>query len=114
MIKTVGGDFKLLVIIIDKSITRKVIRACKKAGAEGDTVIRGRGTGIHDPKSILGVKVEPEKGIIFCIVPDKLADNVITAATKAAKLDKPGTGVAFMLNSNTICGVAHHLTQSHE
>ena len=111
MIKKVGDDFKLLVIIVDKNITQKVIKACKKAGAEGDTVIRGRGTGIHDPKPILGVNVEPEKGIILCIVPKEQTDLVMRAATKAANLNKPGSGVAFMLNSKSICGIAHHLNQ---
>lgn len=109
MVKTVGDNFKLLVIIVEKKITRKVIKACKKAGAEGDTVIRGRGTGSHDPGTIFGVKVEPEKGIILTVVPDKYADAVIDAATKTAKLNEPGTGIAFMLDSKSICGIAHHL-----
>ncbi len=109
MIKTAGDDFKLLVIIVEKKITRKVIKACKKAGAEGDTVIRGRGTGLHDPGSIFGVKVEREKSIILILVPDTYADSVLDAATNTAKLNEPGTGIAFMLNSKSICGVSHLL-----
>ena len=109
MVRIVGDDFKLLVIIVDKSMTRTVVKACKKAGAEGDTVLRGRGTGSHDPSSIFGVKVEPEKGVILLVVPDEFADKIINAATEAANLNEPGSGIAFMLNSKSICGIAHHL-----
>ena len=109
MIKKVGDDFKLLFIIVKKDLSRRVIKACKQGGAEGGTVLIGRGTGTHDSGSIFGVKVEPEKAIILCIVPNELVDKVISKVRAAARLDKPGTGIAFVVNSKSICGIAHLL-----
>lgn len=109
MIETVGDEFKLLIIIVKKNLSRKVIKACKAAGAEGGTVLPGRGTGTHDTSSIFGVKVEPEKDIILCLTPNMIIDDVIKSASKSAKLDKPGTGIAFVVNSKNICGIAHLL-----
>lgn len=109
MIEIVGDDFKLLIIIVKKDLSRKVIKACKEAGAEGGTVIHGRGTGTHDKGSILGVTVEPEKDIILCLAPDQILDDVISHVTVAASLDKPGTGIAFVVNAKNICGIAHLL-----
>jgi nitrogen regulatory protein P-II 1 len=112
MVKIVGDDFKLIVIIVKKNLARRVVKACKKAGAEGGTVLPGRGTGTHDTGSIFGVQVEPEKEIILCLSPNELVSRVLSKVRAAARLDKPGTGVAFVLNSKSICGIAHLLNQS--
>lgn len=109
MIRLVGDDFKLLFIIVKKNLSRKVVKACKKAGAEGGTVLKGRGTGTHDTSTIFGVKVEPEKDIILCLIPDQIIDDVIEEVSKAADLNEPGTGIAFLVNSKSICGIAHLL-----
>lgn len=109
MVKIVGDNFKLLFIIVKKSLSRRVLKACKKAGAEGGTVFQGRGIGRHNEGSIFGVKVEPEKAVILCLVPNDLVDPVLSKVRAAARLDKPGTGVAFVVNSKSICGIAHLL-----
>lgn len=111
MVDIVGDEFKLLFIIVKKNLSRRVIKAVKKGGAEGGTVLLGRGTGTHDSGSIFGVKVEPEKAIILCLVPDELVDRVISKVRAAARLDKPGTGIAFVVNSKSICGIAHLLNK---
>jgi nitrogen regulatory protein P-II 1 len=109
MIKLVGDEFKLIIIIVKKNLGRRVIKACKKAGAEGGTVLPGRGTGGRSTGSFLGITVEPEKDIILCLAPNDLVKKVISKVRAAARLDKPGTGVAFVINSKKICGIAHLL-----
>lgn len=112
MIKIVGDDFKLLFIIVKKNLSRRVLKAVKKGGAEGGTVLLGRGIGKHNAGSIFGIKVEPEKAIVLCLIPDELVDRVISKVRAAARLDKPGTGVAFVVNSKSICGIAHLLNNN--
>ena len=114
MVRIVGDDFKLLIVIVKKNLSRKVLKACQKAGAEGGTVLTGRGTGTHDTGTIFGVKVEPEKDIIFILTPDEAVDAVISKVRAAVHLDKPGTGIAFVVNSKSICGIAHLLDQQND
>lgn len=109
MVKLVGDDFKLIIIIVKKNLGRRVIKACKRAGAEGGTVLPGRGTSNKKGSSFLGITFEPEKDIILCLVPNNLIHRVISKVRAAARLDKPGTGVAFVINSKSICGIAHLL-----
>jgi nitrogen regulatory protein PII len=109
MVRVVGDDFKLIVVIVKKNLSRRVLRACKKAGAEGGTVLPGRGTGTRETGSIFGVKVEPEKDIVFCLTPNEIVSRVLSKVRAAARLDKPGTGIAFVVNSKNICGIAHLL-----
>lgn len=109
MIDIVGDDFKLLIIIVKKDLSRKVVEACKEGGAEGGTILQGRGTGTNEKGTIFGVAVEPEKDIVLCLAPDQILDDVIDKVKTAAELDKPGTGIAFVINSRNICGIAHML-----
>jgi nitrogen regulatory protein P-II 1 len=111
MVEKVGDDFKLIVVIVKKNLSRRVIKACKRAGSEGGTVFSGRGTGTNENNHFLGITVEPEKDIILTLVPDELVDKVMSKIRAAARLDKPGTGVAFVINSKKICGIAHMLDQ---
>ncbi len=109
MVEKVGDDFKLIIVIVKKNLSRRVIKACKKAGSEGGTVFSGRGTGTNENGNILGITVEPEKDIILTLVPNDLVDRVISKIRAAARLDKPGTGIAFVINSQKVCGIAHML-----
>lgn len=109
MDKTAGDAFKLIIIIVKKNLSRAVIQACKDGGAEGGTVMPGRGTGTHESASVLGVKIEPEKDIVFCLAPNDKVDPVLDEVRKKASLDQPGTGVAFVVDSSSICGIAHLL-----
>ncbi len=109
MIETVGDHYKLIIIIVKKDLSRKVIKTCVDAGAEGGTVFHGKGTGKHETGSILGVKIEPQKDVILTLVEENIVDEVLDNITSAVRLDKPGTGIAMVLNSKSITGIAHLL-----
>ncbi len=101
------GSYKLIVIIVRKGLSRRVMRACRKAGAEGATVLQGRGAGTHEQDSILGIRFEPEKDIILCLTDQRVKEKVLSKVNAAARLDRPGTGIAFVLKSSRIAGIAH-------
>ncbi len=106
-----GTDQDLIITIIKKGYSEQIIDASKKAGAEGATIIFGRGTGIHEQKKILGIPIEPEKEIIFTVVPQEISERVLAAIIKAGKLERPATGIAFILELKKVTGVAHLLRE---
>lgn len=59
----------LIVTVVKKGCVEKIIEASKKAGAEGGTVIPGRGIGIHEGKKFFGIPIEPEKEILLTLIP---------------------------------------------
>ncbi|NLA11657.1 MAG: P-II family nitrogen regulator [Firmicutes bacterium] len=101
----------LIVTIIKKGYSEQIIGASKKAGAEGATIMFGRGTSIHEQKKILGIPIEPEKEIIFIVVPQEISERVLAAIIKAGKLERPATGIAFILDLKKVVGVAHLLKE---
>nr|MBP9943015.1 P-II family nitrogen regulator [Desulfomicrobium sp.] len=56
-------NFDCIVTIVNKGHSEPVVEASRKAGAEGGTIIFGRGTGIREVKSIMGLAIDPEKEI---------------------------------------------------
>ncbi|MBW6463376.1 MAG: P-II family nitrogen regulator [Firmicutes bacterium] len=97
----------LIVTIIKKGFCENIITASREAGAEGATIIPARGTGIHETKKLLGIPIEPEKEIIFTIVQEAKSEKVLDAIIKAGKLEKPATGIAFVIELKKVAGVVH-------
>lgn len=103
--------FQLIVTIIDKGSSEKVVEASKKAGAEGGTIIYGRGTGIREKAKLFSLLIEPEKEIVLTLVNRKIAADVLHHIVEETELNKPGHGVAFVLNVEQIAGIAHLLEE---
>lgn len=108
------GSKNLIVTIVKKGWSEKVIQASKEAGATGATVLMGRGTGIHETQSLFGLPIEPEKEIILTVVEVAQTDGIFSAIEKAAELHTPGMGIAFVLNIDKIAGRPHLTCQQKE
>lgn len=102
-------EFDLIVTIVRMGFSEKIIEASRQAGAEGGTIIVGRGTGVHEKKKLLGIPVEPEKEIIFSVVPRDRTQQILEAIVRAGELDKPGAGIAFVLELKQVAGICHLL-----
>ena len=100
-------NFDCIVTIVNKGHSEPVVDASRKAGAEGGTIILGRGTGIREVKSILGLAIDPEKEIVLTLVKSKISLRVLQAIVDAGNLEKPGTGIAFILPVKGVAGICH-------
>jgi nitrogen regulatory protein P-II 1 len=98
---------QLIVTIINKGRSEEIIKASRAAGAEGGTVIYGRGTGIHERVMLLGIPIEPEKELGLTVVPRQLTEKVMTAIVEAGDLNKPGAGISFVVDVQQVAGIAH-------
>lgn len=99
--------FSLIVAIVSKGNAETVMDAAKKAGAEGGTIINGRGTGIHENLKLFGISIEPEKEIIFILIDTLRSEKVLHSVSKAAELHLPGKGIAFVLEVEQVVGICH-------
>lgn len=106
--------FDLIVSIVNKGGSEIVVNASKSAGAEGGTIIPGRGTGIRENKKLWGIPIEPEKDIVLTIVPQDRTQKVLSAIVEQGKLNQPGAGIAFVLELKTVAGICHMCEKSDE
>lgn len=102
-----SADNQLVVTIVPRGWAQRVISASREAGAEGATVVYGRGTGIHERKTLLGVPIQPEKEIVLTVVPAERANAVLEAVVREVRLDQPGTGISFVLDILQLVGAVH-------
>lgn len=102
-----AADHNLVVTIVPKGAAEKVLRASQEAGAEGGTIIYGRGAGIHEKRKVMGVPIEPEKEIVLTLVLRSLTQAVLEKIIAAARLDEPGRGISFVLPVAQVAGICH-------
>ena len=98
---------KVIITIVKKGQAKKVVKVSKGAGAEGGTILLGRGTGVHENKSFLGIPIVPEKEIVLTLVDDKISERVLSAIEEGANLCEPGAGLAMRIDTKAIIGIAH-------
>ena len=107
MSKKQDMEFQLIITIVNKGHCGKVIDSSREAGAEGGTIITGRGSGVHEKAKIFSFAIEPEKDIVLTLVPDDRTEKVLEAIVKATKLNEPGNGIAFILDVEKVTGINH-------
>ncbi|MGE5528540.1 MAG: P-II family nitrogen regulator [Patescibacteria group bacterium] len=103
--------FDLIITIVLKGFAEDAIEAARKAGAEGSTIIEGRGLGIHENAKILGMAIEPEKEIILTLIDRNKTQQVLDAIADAVGLNKPGKGIAVVLKVEEAIGICHLLNK---
>jgi len=97
----------LIFTIVDTGFSDKVIDASKKAGADGATIIRARGTSIRESKSFMGVEIQPDKEIVFTLVKKSQRKNVMKEIVRSCNLQTEGKGLCFALPVDEIAGAPH-------
>lgn len=89
--------YHCIVTILDKGKSRDFVRVAREAGAPGGTIIHGRGAGIPQEESIFDLVIEPQKDIVFILVPTNKAAHIRQSIVQEMNLDKPGNGILFVL-----------------
>ncbi|MEX2478692.1 MAG: P-II family nitrogen regulator [Gracilimonas sp.] len=100
-------SFELIITIVNRGLCGAVVDASKEAGAEGGTIISGRGSGIHEKAKLFSFTIEPEKDIVLTLVPNDRTEVVLEAIVKSAELNEPGNGIAFVLEVDRVTGINH-------
>lgn len=101
------SDISLIVTIVPKGWGNTVLEASVRAGAHGGTILFGRGSGIHEHQTLLGIPIEPEKEIVLTVTYSNTTENILNEIVRVADLNKPGTGIAFVVPVDKVVGATH-------
>lgn len=97
----------LIVSVVRKGWGNTALQASVKAGATGGTVLLGRGVGVNEKDSIFGIPIEPEKEILLTLVEERDVEGILKEIIRAAELNEPGRGLAFVLSVKQVLGMPH-------
>jgi nitrogen regulatory protein PII len=101
------NSYQLLVTIVNCGIANQIIRAAKKIGVKGATVLYGHGLSNGRFLSFLEM-VDCRKEIILMIVNEMIIDDVLSTLTRDYKLNRPHHGVAFTINIDNFLGTGRY------
>lgn len=101
------ANFESLFAVVNTGFTETVMMAAKEAGANGGTIIHGRGAGSILAQKKYGIAITPEKEIIIILVRKSLADKVMNAIYKAAGVGTPAGGIIFSLPAERVVGLKY-------
>ncbi|WP_017470833.1 P-II family nitrogen regulator [Amphibacillus jilinensis] len=105
-------EHDLIVTIVNNGDSEEVVDATKRAGADGGTIIHGRGTGIHEKAKLFNIMIEPEKELVLTLIDRKKTAEVLRVINEDVGLKQPGKGIAFVLEVEKTIGINHLFNDS--
>lgn len=100
------SNFELIICIVNEGFSLDVMEKARAAGAQGGTIIDGRGTAREEALKKFGlISVTPEKEIVLIIVENKIRDQVLHTLYQNVGLSTPGGGIAFSLPVVDVVGI---------
>lgn len=101
------SNMKAIVAIVERGKAEHIVDEAKKVGAEGATIVYGRGTGDKEFQKFFNLHIESSKEIILIITNESRVQPIREAIIKAGKLSKPGTGIVFTVSIDDMFGLKH-------
>ena len=89
-------NLRLITAIVERGHGDSAVKAAMAAGADGATILIGRGTGVRQRLGVIGLMIQPEKEVILIVATIESVDVVFDALSKDAHLEQPGRGIAYV------------------
>ncbi len=96
---------ELITCVIQRGKADKIAKSAIEAGAGGATIFYARGMGIRERLGLLGLAIVPEKEVIMIISSKATTPKIFDAIVKAAHLEVPGMGVAYVTPITAVAGI---------
>ena len=101
--------FKLILAFVEDTKTDDIMNAAREAGATGCTVINNaRGEGIKESKTFFGLTLATQRDVVLLLVEQHLSRHILEHIGEVGHFDdKPGTGIAVMIDVEDAVGILH-------
>jgi len=99
------NKFEMIFCIVNAGFAIEAMEAAKKAGAKGGTILRARGTANPEAEEFYDISIQPDKEILWIIVPKEIKDDVMHMLYQEAGLATKSKGIAFSLPVSSAVGL---------
>jgi len=108
--------FKLIVAFVEDSKTDVIMDAAREAGATGCTVINNaRGEGLKESKTFFGLTLATQRDVLLLLVEQHLSRHILEHIAAVGEFDeKPGTGIAVLIDVEDAVGIMHQAKELEE
>ncbi|MCH3917782.1 MAG: P-II family nitrogen regulator [Spirochaetia bacterium] len=94
---TMETKWKLISVIVNQGYADEAMVAARKAGAEGGTILTGRGTGTEKDVKFFGISLVPEKELLLILSQSEKVERILNAMRCETCLQEPGSGIVFCM-----------------
>ena len=80
--------FKMVIVFVEDNTTDDVMKAARKAGATGATVINNaRGEGLKQSKTFFGLTLDTQRDVLLFLVEEHLSRHILEEIAKVKDAD---------------------------
>ena len=97
--------YEMIFCIVNAGFSQNVMEAARKAGAKGGTILRARGTANPEAEEFYQISIQPDKEVLWLIVPKEIKDDVMHKIYQDAGLASKSKGIAFSLPVSNAVGL---------
>lgn len=97
-------DYQLITCIVERGRAEAVADAALAAGAQGVTIFAARGKGVRERLVFIGHLIDPDKEVVLTVTRKDQARGIFETIVKAARIEEPGRGFAFMHGVERVAG----------
>lgn len=100
-----GSKYELVVAIVNRGYTDKIMSAARSVGAMGGTIIDARGVGYEEAEKLLGVSIKAEKSIVCILCSRKEKHTIMQAVNAEAGIKSEARGIILSLAVDDMMGL---------
>ncbi|MEG1710357.1 MAG: P-II family nitrogen regulator [Clostridia bacterium] len=98
-------NYALIVIIANKGYTDLIMETARNVGANGGTVIHGKGTGAEYNRKFFGISIADEKELIYIVSKKSDKDKIMMAIMENAGVNTDAHAIVFSLPVDNVAGL---------
>ena len=102
----------LIITIANEGYSQDIMKAAKKGGATGGTLINGRGLDTEKMIKFLGITIEQEKDVVLIIAEDKKRTDIMNAIVHECGIKSAGAGICFSIPVDYVVGLNKHILEN--
>ena len=100
-----NADYHLILSIVQEGYAEKVMNVAKKHGANGGTLIKGRGLGSKNSFKFFNMTIEPEKDIVLIVSDRESKNKIMEAILTKTGIKTEAKGICISLPIDSTVGI---------
>jgi len=105
--------FNLIVGFINPKITNEVIETAKKAGATGDVVIPGKGSGMEQA-TFMGLPIQDKTDVVLFVTEEHCTPSIVKSISTECNIEGPGNGILLVMDIDKVVGLSKQIKKIRE
>lgn len=100
-----NSNFEMIICIVNAGFSGEVMDVARREGSKGGTIMHARGSANIEAEKLFSITINPEKDMIFMVVPKEISGKIMTAIYNEVGITKEAQAIAFTLPVTNQVGI---------